>query len=102
LKGTSHLKDTQRTGDTSLVSREAGVALPARVLHAGLSVETWSAQLGEIPLGNAKRVVTTRGAWHVMATTAEPQGSRRLSTWPERTDAHVGVQKDGSWLPYSY
>jgi hypothetical protein len=43
LKDTSHLEEIQRTGDMSLVSREAGVALPAWVLQAGFSDETWSA-----------------------------------------------------------
>jgi hypothetical protein len=28
--------------------------------------------------------------------------STRLPVWLERTDAHVGVQRDRSWLPYSY
>ena len=61
--------------DTSLVSGRAGVALPARVLHAGSSDETWSVWLREISPDNAKQERRTRfacGAWHVMATTAGP------------------------------
>jgi hypothetical protein len=59
---TSHLRDIQRTGDTSLVSsRGAGVALLARVLHAGSSDETWSVWMRETSLDNAKRVNGSRG-----------------------------------------
>ena len=55
LKDTSHLRDIQRTGDTSLVSGRAGVTLPARVLQAGSSDETWSVWMRETLPDNAKQ-----------------------------------------------
>src|SRR5436853_816656 len=60
--------------DTNLVSRKAGVALPARVLHAGFSDETWSVWIGETSLNNAKQERRSRlacGAWHIIAATKE-------------------------------
>jgi hypothetical protein len=44
----------------------------------------------------------TCGAWHIMAATAGSKELRRLSIWPERTDAHVGVRRDRSCILYSY
>jgi hypothetical protein len=59
-KDTSHLRDTLRTRDTSLVSGGACVALPAWVLHAGSSDETWSAWWRETSPGNAKQEMRLR------------------------------------------
>jgi hypothetical protein len=45
----------KRYRDTSLVSEGAGVALPARVLQAGFSDETWSVWMRKISPDNAKQ-----------------------------------------------
>src|SRR5436853_1588211 len=60
--------------DTSLVSGRAGVALPARGLHAGFSDKTWSVWIGETSLDNAKqerRAQLARGVWDIMAAIEE-------------------------------
>jgi hypothetical protein len=62
---TSHLGDIQRTGDTSLVSRGAGVALPARVLQAGSSDETWSVWMRETSPDNAKQEIRGHAAYRL-------------------------------------
>ena len=56
------------------LSGKAGVALPARVLHAGFSDETWSVWMGETSPDNAKQERRSRlvcGAWYIMVATEE-------------------------------
>jgi hypothetical protein len=43
-----------------LVSGRAGIALPARVLHAGPSDETWSVWMRETSPDNAKQEIRVR------------------------------------------
>ena len=57
-----------------MVSGKAGVALPAWVLYAGSSDETWSVWMRETSPDNAKqerRTHLTYRAWHIMAATEE-------------------------------
>jgi hypothetical protein len=61
--------------------------------------KTQSACRRETSLGNAKQeceLLRSCEAWYTMAATAIGSGPiKRLSVWPERTDARVGVQRAG-------
>lgn len=60
--------------------------LPGKGYKSGNSGETWSAGKRETSPGNAKQEKPC-GAWYIIAAIVRP------SIQPERTVAHVGVQR---------
>src|SRR5436853_2772468 len=56
--------------NTNLVSKKADIVLPAQVLYAGSSDETWSVGIGETSVNNAKQERRSRfayRAYYIMA-----------------------------------